>query len=49
MSDSDLLALLWRTTTRAVAKVNDVEDDTADALGDVADAAARVFTRLFED
>jgi len=48
MSDADLLALLWRTTTRVVTTVNDVEEDTADALEEVADAAARVFTRLFE-
>jgi hypothetical protein len=49
MSDTDLLANFFKATTRVVAKANEVEDDTADALGEVADAAVRIFTRLFED
>ena len=48
-SDTDLLALLWRTTARVAAKANKAQDETVDAVGDMADAAARVFTRLLDD
>ena len=49
MSDSDLLAEFAGAVTKAAAKVNEVEEETADALADTARTGFKLLARLFEN
>jgi hypothetical protein len=49
MSDSNPLAEFVSALTRVTAKVNEVEDETADALAEAARTGTVLFTKLFEN